>query len=205
MLVNFDKLRYIFLTILLTRYDYIEGVIPLRDSNGNVVYDYKISIDFQFAIPNVKELEELIPHDIDRHLYPSDWSLCLGYPLALLSFWINSGYDCCVYVEKKVLPYLANQYYFDRNGEWFIKGLDHGIGGTMEFYSKIFKTDNNVIILSRLGDVLNNKKYGRNALCFCGSGLKYKNCHLKREIIPNERNILQKDYEKLVKYLNSEN
>ena len=42
MLVNFDKLRDIFLTILLTRNDYIEGVIPLRDSNGNVVYEYKI-------------------------------------------------------------------------------------------------------------------------------------------------------------------
>lgn len=81
MLVNFDKLRDIFLTVLLTRNDYIEGVIPLRDSNGDVVYDYKISIDFQFAIPNVKELEELIPHDIDRHLYPSDWKFMSWLPI----------------------------------------------------------------------------------------------------------------------------
>ena len=204
MLVNFDKLKDVFFTISLTRNDYIEGIIPLRDSDGNVIFEYKISIDFNFVIPKVKELEGLIHHDIDRHLYPSDRSLCLGYPLPLLSFLINNGYDCYSYVENKVLPYLANQYYFDRNGEWFIKGLDHDIGGKIDFYSKIFKTDRIIIILSRLGDVLNNKKYGRNASCFCGSELKYKNCHQKREITPNERNILQKDYEELSKHLNPE-
>ena len=206
MLVNFDKLRDIFSTILSIRGNYIEGVIPIRDENENIIFEYKISIDFQTAIPTVKELEELIPHDIDRHLYPkSDWNLCLGYPLMLHSFWINSGYDCYAYVEKKILPYLANQHYFDRNGEWFIEGFDHNINGVIEFYSEIFKTDNKEFVLSQLGDILNNKKYGRNESCFCGSELKFKNCHHKRNLIQNERNILQNDYKLISSNLKSKN
>lgn len=204
--VNFDKLRNIFSIVSLIRGNYIEGVMPIRDDNGNIIFEYKISIDFQTAIPTVKELEELIPHDIDRHLYPdSDWNLCLGYPLMLHSFWINCGYDCYAYVEKKILPYLANQHYFDRNGEWFIKGFDHNINGTLEFYSEIFKTDNSKIILSRISDVLNNRKYMRNGACFCGSELKFKHCHQKRNLIQYERNILQNDYNRISSNLKSKN
>jgi|GEM_PF-3080926 len=203
MLQNFDKLPQIFSQINSLRDGtYVEGILPIEDSDNNTLFEYKISIDFRILPPTVKELEGLIPHHIDRHVFPKqDWSLCLGYPIMLLSFWVNSKFDCLSYVKNMVLPYLANQHYYDRNGEWLVKGLDHDINGAIQFYSAIFGTNDVKIISYRLINILKNRKYRLNDLCFCGSNLKYKNCHRKKQLLPIERKLLEWDYSRFRKHL----
>ena len=205
MLVNFNRLDEVFTEISIKRNDSIEGIVPIKHPDGSILYSYKIRIEFQYIIPKVKELENKIPKNIDRHLYPKDWSLCLGYPLRVLSFWINSNYDCLEFVNKMIIPFLANQYFFDRNGEWYIVGLNHDIYGKIEFYSGIFNIKDEKMILNNIADILNGKKYGRNSSCFCGSELKYKYCHLKRNLTQHEINLLKDDYDKIKSYLNSKN
>jgi len=200
MLNNFDHLDTVFSAIHKVDINYIEGIIPLIDEKGNVIYEYNISIDFSNNYPKAKELDELIPHNIDRHLYPNnDWVLCLEYPISLASFWISSGFDCVLFVRKKLIPYLANQLYYDRNGIWLVDGLKHGVQGTIDYYSGIYKTTDKMQIIRRIEDIVMNRKIRPNDLCFCGSGLKYKKCHSKRPLTPVEVNLIQNDY----KYLKS--
>ena len=134
MLANFDKLEGVFSSISTFSKGIVVGTIPLRDNDNNILIEYRVSINFNKEYPEIKELEELIPHDIERHVYPNnDWALCLGYPISLVSFWTRTGFDCILYIKKKLIPYLANQYYFDRNGEWLVAGLSHGTEGTLGY------------------------------------------------------------------------
>ncbi len=203
MLRNFDQLTLVFSNIILVREGrYIDGFLPIKDADDNILFEYKVSIDFSIIPPTVKELEELIPHDKERHLFPNqDWSCCLGYPMELISFWIKSNYDCLAYVRNKVIPYLANQHYYDRNGEWLVEGLDHDMKGAIQFYSAIFGTDDIKIISYRLGNIIRNRKYRQNDKCFCGSNIKYKDCHKKRSLTVNERKYLEWEYTRFRAYL----
>ncbi len=133
-----------------------------------------------------------------------------------------SGID---FIQELIIPFLYGISYFEIKNKFPFGSLDHGNIGLIEeitnnkkyfkylqiylktfpeeatdFIHKVIYKDNHLIseyiCYSKLENVIyKNEKIGRNKLCPCGSGLKYKKCHLDiAKIISNF--LLQKKYNK---------
>jgi hypothetical protein len=139
---------------------------------------YQISIDitpFPSSFPIVKELGERIPRKADRHLY-SDASCCLTTK-AKEQLLLKKNKTLDVFIADIVIPFFQNNLYFEIN-KTYIKGdYKHGIFGVFEAYQEIANITDLRLLLDFLLDRIIRKKYHRNDLCFCNSGLKFKKCH----------------------------
>ena len=101
---------------------------------------------------------------IDLHFYPNDDSCCLG-----LNYAGNSNLQIKEFLLDLVIPFFYRLSYtsefgveVSRNDLW--EEYSHGMKGHEEY----------------IADILNiaKRRPGRNDLCPCKSGKKYKNCHL---------------------------
>jgi hypothetical protein len=82
------------------------------------------------------------------------------------------------WLEKFAHPFLANHVYRVRTGHYANEEYDHGTGGIIQGYFKVFKTNDVTTVVDKLKVLLGVKKIRRNDLCYCDSGKKYKKCFL---------------------------
>ncbi len=103
----------------------------------------------------------------DLHLYPGERNMCC---LGLEGLDTEYEADISTFVRDLVVPFFYRLAYVDRYGLQAARGklwgeYSHGRLGYREY----------------IGEMQNRKRrIGRKRLCFCGSGRKFKRCHLDR-------------------------
>lgn len=156
---------------------YLKGILDIPDETGNVVCAYSVEIresfGYPYRYPYAFEVGGDIPRLADYHKY-SDDMLCLGVDAEEI-IKCRNGLHVTDFISEVLIPYLANQYYRRITGH-YLQEYAHGTEGIKQCYSKIL---NNVDegLWPMLYHMAFIKSIGRNDLCCCGSGKKYKFCH----------------------------
>lgn len=159
----------------------LEGPLHIRDVNDQErgVFEIRLTVPTEYpqGFPSLRETSKKIPRTKERHIY-------------------EDTHDCCVVVRQKQIiegrkgitllrfmrdyaePYFANQIYFEENGKFAEGEYAHGECGQFQFYIETFKSLNVKVILRGIEVARNKTGPERNDPCLCGSGIKYKKCHL---------------------------
>lgn len=162
---------------------YLKGILDIVDEHKNVVGSFSIEIkycvDFPYKFPLLYEVGGDIPNFPDWHKYINDMCCITVEPDEILK--CKNGISIIRFIENYAVPYFANQIYRKLNGVYKNGEYSHGILGLLEFYSNLFQTSDKSKWREYVKLVSSGKtiKLGRNDRCFCGSNLKYKNCHDK--------------------------
>ncbi len=156
------------------------GDIDVFDSKGTYLDSYgirvNIPVNYPYSFPELFETSQKFPHIADRHI--SDDGSCCVCSLQEADMMGQKGISIIDYFRLYVIPYLANQIYFDHTGKWANGDYEHGIYGIFQFYRELFKVERIEEAIELLS-FLSTNKMNRNDLCFCESGLKFKRCHLE--------------------------
>lgn len=162
---------------------FLKGILDIENEYKEIVGSFSIEIkhskEFPYMFPILYEVGDAISNIPDRHKY-NDGSCCITVlPDEILK--CKDGLSVISFIERFAIPYFANQIYYSQNNKFLNGEYGHYSKGLIEFYNGFFKTTN---ILKWHEDVQRVSsgsivKMGRNKSCFCGSGLKYKNCHDK--------------------------
>jgi len=186
----------------------LQGSLDIIDELGKKWDSYNIKIVFPYNYPNATpvlfETEGRIPHEADFHIN-TDGSCCLTVP-ALEVINLKRGINALDFIRELVIPFLANQTYMRKLGDYAGKEFGHGPKGIYQFYKDVFKIDDTGLLISAIERVTNNNLPGRNDPCFCGSSLKFKRCHhiAIEYLIPVSKNILLRDQRTLEEFQNEE-
>lgn len=161
---------------------YLKGILDIPNEAGDVLGSFLVEIHshekFPYRFPIVYETGgEILPH-ADWHKY-GDNSCCLTVEPDEIILCKN-GMTITSFIREIVTPYFANQLYRKAEGRYFNE-YPHGVQGFRVFYANLFKSEDVSFWLDCLKYAFKEKKGGRNDKCYCKSGLKYKNCHLKVE------------------------
>lgn len=155
----------------------LSGVISLEQS-GVIVDSYSIRIvptkDYPLWFPNVFETENRIPCNTDWHVHKDSHFCLCTVPEEMLK--CKKGYALTQFIEHEVKPFLYNQTHRRKYG-YFINERSHGFKGELEYYRDVLHLNDVVDIARFFRFVLQRKEPGRTAICFCGSGMKYRKCH----------------------------
>jgi hypothetical protein len=161
----------------------LKGILDIKNDQNEVVGSFSVEIryrmEFPYRFPILYEVGGDIPNIADRHKYTDDSCCITVLPDEILK--CKNGISVLTFIEEYAIPYFANQVYYLQNEKYLNGEYSHGKDGYIEFYTKFFKTAD----VSKWREDVERVKSGstikmnRNKLCFCGSGLKYKNCHDK--------------------------
>ena len=161
---------------------YLSGILDIPDDLGQIAGHFMIEIrhsgGFPYRFPILYEVGGDIPNDIDFHKY-SDSSCCITVPADEI---LKSANKITVnwFIENEVIPYFANQIFRRQTGH-YQNEYEHGRTGVKQFYETLMKTSDFNLWMKYVRHVFLNEKINcsRNETCFCGSGDKYKRCHLQ--------------------------
>lgn len=174
-------------------------VIYLLDASGFYDQNYK-SIYYPEALPKVFLHDHKEMKSVNRHI--SDRGLCCLTTDVEASIILGQNYTLIDFTEKLVIPFFAAQIIFDKTGQWLNGDYSHGTPGKIEYYAERLCVSKDKV-LPAIRNMLFTKTLGRNDLCFCNSGKKFKKCHLenleKFSRIAN-RYYLSIDYEEIKKF-----
>lgn len=156
------------------------GEIDIFDNKGEYwgsfeIY-FEITKNYPFIFPVVFETSKKIPNEIDRHIN-TDGSCCLTV-LQKSIIEARKGISMSKFIKNYIIPYLANQLYFEQNERWANGEYLHGKDGIIQFYKEETQLNSIGDIIHLLKNISTIKKLGRNDICFCGSKKKLKDCHL---------------------------
>lgn len=158
---------------------------------GNLIYTLACNVPTQVPVrlvlpydypnhkPNAYDVENLFPHEADRHFYPSG-RCCLWLPLE--SKWIPTDANSLIHFVDQVSIFFDRQFVYDAQPahqprRWPGGERGHGLDGYLEYVRDILNGDEGVI--AALVPILQERKgVGRNRKCPCGSNRKYKICHM---------------------------
>ena len=159
----------------------VKGIIILKHPEIGEYDKYSVSISFPkcypMCFPKVIEEGGKIPRLEDRHVNP-DNSLCLAVePEEKLV--CRNGISFKYFLDRVLVPHLSRETYRSLAGEYEDGEYSHGIEGLWEYFGHVLNTTGNENILKELGRMLHEKWLGRNVPCFCGSTIKFKNCHMR--------------------------
>ena len=159
----------------------------LTDDEGNHWGTFRASVYFHHRYPKefplLQDQSKAFPWKMDWHISPQ-YSDCCVCGVIEREDKAKSGISILQFIEGYVIPFYANQLYkkhfgYYKNGEYA-----HNGEGVWEALEEEFKTKDRSKIRQCLLQM--RTKRGRNEVCFCGSGIKYKKCHLPRiNIIEN--------------------
>lgn len=157
----------------------IKGEINIYGADGDYRDSYNIKITipnkYPYAFPKLYELENKFPHTPERHVNGDD-SCCLC-SLQEEDIVSQKGISIESFIKKYVIPFLANQTYYDLNNEYAGGEYAHGDLGVLQYYQELFSLSDTKSTYEMLCK-LENSKLKRYDLCYCGSGEKLKKCHL---------------------------
>lgn len=159
----------------------LRGTIDITDNNGKIWDTYQIEIhpmdEFPYCFPKLFEVGGKIPKNVDWHVYTADGSCCLTVIQKEIYACVN-GITILEFIENWVIPYLANQTYRFKTGNYANGEYAHnGLLATIEFYQELFKTSNIDLIINYIFRIVSISRPNRTELCFCGSKQKFRNCH----------------------------
>lgn len=158
----------------------ISGEIDIFDAAGNYVNSFDINVavprNYPHGFPLLFETSNKFEHIPDRHIN-EDGSCCVC-SLQESDLVSQKGIAIKDFFLKYVVPYLANQLYFDSEEEWANGDYEHGAEGILQFYKELFTMESIEEIINLLS-FFNTKKMNRNDDCFCGKKEKLKRCHLQ--------------------------
>lgn len=161
---------------------YLKGTIDISDIDGNILYAFFIEIHYKEGFPKkfpeLYEIGGFIPNDADWHKYSND--LCCVTVDPCESIYCRNGITIYTFIKEYVIPFLAHQYYRKIFGEYRAE-YAHGYIGLAQAYEDIMKTSDRNVWIEYLKYALGGERpnIARNSTCTCGSGKKYKHCHLQ--------------------------
>lgn len=164
---------------------FLHGTIELRHAeNGLIVDAFELKIlypeNFPYCFPKVYETGDKIEKILDRHIVTLDQNrLCLAVvpeEKLLCKYGITTKW----FLDNVVCPRLAEEFLVN-NGEKYQREYSHGLKGNWEFYMKKLNTNNPKTVMSILTAITKHLPEGYKP-CICGSGQKFKKCHLKSAI-----------------------
>lgn len=159
---------------------FVRGVFPVVEE-GMVIDRFLIEIEilpkYPHEVPLVREIGNRIPHEADRHVYNNGYS-CLFLREARWECW-PLGSDFLRFLQVPVNDYFYSQHYFEKTGKWVFGERRHNYLGVFDYYSeelgtKDFEIIRNLVIYLTKGHVKGHWP------CYCGSGLKMRNCHFEK-------------------------
>jgi len=158
----------------------LKGIIDIENSEHQQVQSFLIEIHystgFPYRFPRLYEVGGDIPCDVDWHKY-DDNSCCLTVlPDEILQ--CKNGITVTQFINKNVIPYLANQCYKKLTGRYKDE-FPHGKEGLIVYYKELMLTQdqNKWMQYAKYAFGVEKLKTGRNEPCICGSGMKMKKCH----------------------------
>ena len=179
------------------------GEVDVFDKE-NVYWDsflIKITIPikpYPYFFPNLFITDDRIPKDDDRHINPD--SFCCVEVEQKQTLRAKKGITILQFLDEYVIPYFADQLYYEKQDDWANGDYQHGIDGKIQYYSELTGTDDLKEILYILKNLERINTIELYKPCFCKSGKKLKYCHKNElKILLN----LPNDYlEKEIKLLN---
>lgn len=155
---------------------FLEGNLILRGDAG-VPERIEIRIEFPDHYPReeptVSEVGERFPHILDRHFHPNG-ACCLWLPPK--SCWKGHDPDGLLSFLDEVVLFFDRQLICDVVGYFPGPQWAHGYAGYIEYVQEHLRDHRLFVALVPV--FTNDLNPGRNDVCPCGSGRKFKHCHL---------------------------
>lgn len=154
----------------------------LQDVDGLTIEEFLLEVNFsaeqKHKFPKVRELQDKIPIDRERHVN-ADGSFCLAVVQEEI-LQCKRGLNFELFVDEVILPYLANQTLISRGiRDNFVLGeYPHEADGILHYYVKLIPNIHPNRIAQMVRFVI-NRGVPRNRKCPCGSGKNVKNCHVQ--------------------------
>lgn len=171
-------------------YDFQEGKLypykitddfEVSDDNGNHWGTFRASIHFPNTYPKgapiMQDLSKSFPWEDDWHISSKTGECCVCGPIEKEEKSII-GNTIEGFIKSYVIPFYANQIYKKEYGQYKNGEYSHHAEGIWEDLEVEFQTKDRTLIVKYIEQL--KHKRGRNEDCFCGSGRKYKRCHLDR-------------------------
>lgn len=162
---------------------FLRGVLDIPNDRNEIVGHFLIEVHcsekFPFRFPILFEIGGEIPDGADWHKY-NNGSCCITV-LANEIIICRNGIVVALFIEKYAIPHFANHIHKKLTGEYKNGEYAHGIKGICQFYESLMKTANKDLWIQYYKNTFQNLRVDseRNDICFCGSGDKYKHCHLR--------------------------
>jgi hypothetical protein len=132
--------------------------------------------NYPYTVPTLYEIGGRYDFSNQRHIN-FDGSCCLEVP-AILRREAQLGLRIARYIHRFVVPFFANQIFYDENGR-FLSERSHGDVGIREHIQDLVRSTDPKVLTMILQYWRGSYKLGRNEKCFCQSGRRYKHCHLR--------------------------
>jgi len=162
---------------------FLRGILDIPNDNNEIVGHFLVEVrcseKFPLRFPILFETGGEIPNEADWHKYKNG-SCCVTVAANEIIICKN-GITVPLFIEKYAIPYFANYIHKRLTREYKNGEYAHGIKGIGQFYESLMKTANRDLWIQYFKNVFQELrvKCGRNDPCFCGSGGKYKHCHLE--------------------------
>ena len=158
----------------------IMGTFIVRDNEGRTQGDFEIEVQvptaYPYAFPILKEVSEKIPREDNFHM-GKDGTACVENPRKI-EILQRQGVSLFDFFSRYAHPYFCWQLVAKEDGLDGLPGWSHGSTGIKEYYKEVIGAGNEVLIKKMISLIVNRNLPGRNDLCFCDSGQKYKWCHM---------------------------
>jgi hypothetical protein len=158
----------------------LSGEVDIFDATGRYVNSFDINVviprNYPYAFPLLFETSDKFEHIPDRHV--SEDGSCCVCSLQESDLISQKGISIKDFFLRYVIPYLANQLYFNSEETWANGDYEHGAEGILQFYTELFEVETIHEVITLLS-FFNTKKMNRNDDCFCGKKEKLKRCHLQ--------------------------
>jgi hypothetical protein len=133
--------------------------------------------DYPRQEPTVYEEGGRFPRIADRHINETDGSFCLW--LEPLSRWVPSDWNALLVLLDRVSVFCEDQLIYEASGRFPYGDWAHGDAGYAECLFEALGRDSSLLnALAARVDV--GELPSRNDPCLCGSGTKFKKCHMTR-------------------------
>lgn len=159
----------------------VKGDFEIIDHEENHWGTFSASLYFPFTYPKgfalLKDESKVFPWCLDWHIDKDSGLCCVCGPIENAEQ-SAAGITVNGFINDYVIPFYANQIFkrefgYYKNGEY-----GHFEDGIWEALEEEFNVSEKKEIVRMLNQM--KTKRGRNQICFCGSGKKFKRCHLNR-------------------------
>lgn len=159
--------------------NYVHGIYELKDNLGNIQGNWNIKINipnkYPFEFPKLIETSQKIKPSQDTHMGVSG-EACVELDI-LTDVIGKNGITISEFLDKYVSRYFSWQVLNSTEHRAELDSWGHEIEGKKQFFFEIINSDE-VTFISKCLEIIKSRKFPRrNEQCFCGSRVKYKNCH----------------------------
>lgn len=183
----------------------VKGGLAVVDGDGKLWHTYQVEIcyveNYPFTFPVVYETGGEIPQIPDWHINING-SCCLDNEFSQ-QIKCCKGISLLEFTQKELLPWFANQSYRRVTGNYVNGEQAHGDMGRIEFFMLELKAPNLLSCVEWMLKLAVRELPPRQAVCFCGSGEKWRKCHkpIFEKMYPISTSALYWAIDRFVKFL----